>query len=784
MAVQILGLRPYTDRRGKERKAEKFFERGWRADSVPELFQNIEAIISQIPEEERWNLYYTAATCEEQKSADEKGRKFVSQEILPVDVDGIDVDRLDEYVTVVCKELDVDKTKIGIVFSGNGLQFILKLDESFNDVSYFDTNRHLYKAMCGKINQSLFAHGLEGNADTSVFSGARLLRLPMTKNVKPNKPVRDAYIMNGEISNEGFSLEDVTGLPKVLEGEHIHPRAFIRLAEPDPIGVQENCEFLKYCYNNQGTISEPQWYAMLSVIGRLPDGERLVHEYSKNHPQYSPEDTHYKYKQALEASGPRKCESIDTLWDGCNDCAFFGTCTSPIMLRSESYIGTKDTGFYDVTINAKTGAESRKPNYDDLVKYFDKEHEYTTMEIANIVHTYDGMKWKDISRNRIHNFSEVNFDPSPNNQMCNEFEAKLKRTKLRNQDWYQCDGFINFQNGVLDLDNNTLIEHSSEYGFKYVLPFDYDPTADCPMFKKFLQDVTLDRPDLIDLLVEFMGYSLANVDPQLGQKALILYGDGSNGKSVFIEILRALAGTDNYSTLSMGSEVNKLENRYQLQGKLFNVSEETPNNAMVESSVFKALVSGGEVQARKLYCDAFSMRNYAKIIMACNELPRSSDMSHGMLRRLLIVPFNATFTKENRDIHIVSKLKEELSGIFNLAILGLNRFKVQDGFTESETVEHEIDNYVNDNDTVQNFILDHCNTLPTTEVSVSKLYSSYAFFCENGNLVPLNKIRFGKRIKQILTRMYGKDMTDRKVVHGVRQRIYRGIGLLDQGSRF
>jgi putative DNA primase/helicase len=779
MAVQILGLRPYVDRRGKERKAEKFFENEWRAPSVQHLFKNIDSIIDQIPEEERWNLYYTAAICKE-----EKGRIFETQSILPIDIDGIDVNRLEEYVTVVCNELELKRDEIGIVFTGNGLQFIIQLDEEIDDVGFFDSNRHLYKAMCGKINQALFAHGLEGNADTSVFSGARLLRMPNTENIKPNKPRRTAYIINDNICNTGFSLEDCTGLPKVLEGEHIHPRAFIRLPDPDPVGVQEQCEFIKYCYNNQANISEPQWYAMLSIIGRLPEGERLVHDYSKDHPQYSPEDTHFKYKQAIEASGPRKCENIDTLWDGCRDCSNYGKCTSPIMLRSESYIGTKDTGFYDVTINPKSGAETRRPNYDDLVKYFKSKHEYATMEIANIVHTYDGKKWMDISRNKIHNFSEVNFDPSPSNQMCMEFEHKLKRTQLRDQDWFQCDGYINFQNGVLHLDNNELLEHSSEFGFKYVLPFDYDPTADCPQFKQFLKDVTLDRTDIQKVLVEFMGYSLTGIDPQLGQKALILYGGGSNGKSVFIEILRALAGQDNYSTLSMGNEVNKLENRYQLQGKLFNVSEETPTNAMVDSSVFKALVAGGEVQARKLYCDPFSMRNYAKIIMACNELPKSSDMSHGMLRRLLIVPFNATFTKENRDIHIVNKLKEELSGIFNLAMVGYNRFISQSGFTDSHTVEEEVKNYVDENDTVQNFILDNCTVADSAIVPASKIYTAYSFYCDNGNMKPLNRIKFGKRLKQILQMKYRNDMTDRQMINGMRQRVYKGIGLMEQGGSY
>lgn len=779
MAVQILGLRSYTDRRGKERKAEKFFEQGWRAPSVPELFRDIDFYINQIPEDERWNLYYTAADVKE-----EKGRIFVEQEIIPIDVDDIDVSRIDDYVTVVCQELGIKKEQTGIVFSGNGLQFVIGLSNKFTDVKFFDKHRHQYKAMCGKVNQALYMHGLDGTVDVSVFSGARLLRLPNTFNRKPDKPERMAKLINGNIELVDFDMADKSGLPKVAEGQHIHPNAYAKFPEPDPKGVQENCEFLKWAYNHQADVTEPQWYAMLSIVGRLPDGQKLVHDYSRQHPKYDVDDTNYKYQQALDASGPRKCESISTLWDGCSSCPHWGGCSSPITLKSDDYIGTRDTGFYDIYVHPKTGAEKRTPNYDDLVKYFTKQNDYCTMDIASAVHVYNGRKWVDISRNVIHNFAEQNFDPSPSNSMCTEFEAKLKRTNIRNQDWFQVEGFINFQNGVLDLKTMEMHAHSPDYGFKYVLPFNYDPSANCPKFKQFLDEVTLERDDLKRVLVEFMGYSLAGVDPQLGQKALILHGDGSNGKSVFIEILRALAGEDNYCTLSMGNEVNKLENRYQLQGKLFNVSEETPTNAMVESSVFKALVSGGEVQARKLYCDPFSMRNYAKIIMACNELPRSFDMSHGMLRRLLIVPFNATFTKDNRDIHIVSKLKEELSGIFNLAMEGYERFIKQDGFSESAVVDQAVEDYVNENDSVQNFILDECMVHKTHMVPVNKLYMSYAFYCDQSKLKPLNKLLFGKRMKQILNHTYGKDMTDRDTVHGVRQRIYRGIGLLEQGGAY
>lgn len=779
MAVQILGLRTYTDRNGKEKKAERFFEKNWRTESVEFLFRNIEHIIPSIPEDERWNLYYTAASCKETK-----GRILEHQDVIPFDIDDIDITKLDEYIRIICGELELNPKNTGIVFSGNGLQFIVGLEQAITDVGFFDRERHLYKAICGKINQALYMHGLEGKADTSVFSAARLLRLPMTLNRKPNKPEREARLLNNHIAPINFDLSEKTGLPKVVEGEHIHPKAYTKLPEPDPKGVLQGCDFLKYCWENASTISEPQWYAMLSIVGRLPDGNNLCHEFSKPHEGYDYDDTEFKYKQALEASGPRTCDNIDSLWDGCRNCPNSGRCKSPIMLRSAEFIATKDTGFYEMAVD-KNGMEKRgKPSYDDLVKYFSSINPYSTMEIANIVHIFDGKKWVDISRNKIHNFAEVNFEPTPNNQMCSEFESKLKRTNIQEQDWFHVEGLVNFNNGVLDLETMDILEHDPRNGFKYVLPFDYDPTADCPRFKQFLSDVTLKRNDLAYVLMEFMGYSLAGVDPNLGQKALILHGDGSNGKSVFIEILRALAGQDNYCTLSMGNEINKLENRYQLSGKLFNVSEETPTGAMVESSVFKALVSGGEVQARKLYCDAFSMRNYAKIIMACNELPRTSDLSHGMLRRLLIIPFDATFTSKNRDIHIVEKLKEELSGIFNLAMEGYRRFIRLQGFTPSKVVETAVANYVEDNDSVQNFLSDECIMEPDEVISSAKLYANYKFYCEQACLNPLNMIKFGKRMKQILLHTYSEDRSDRYSIEGRRVRGYKGITVHEAGGTY
>ena len=770
MAVQILGLREYIHpRTGKPTKKEAFFEAGWRALSVADLFANIEKVLDRIPDDEKWNIYYTAADCLEAK-----GRKLVKQDIIPIDIDDIDIADLEPYIAIVENITEVPRDKMGIVFSGNGLQFIIQLNDSIVEADYFDEHRGIYKAMAGRINQQMYLNGLVGTVDPSVFSKGRLLRLPFTINRKPNKPEREAKLLNGNIEYAGFDLWKASKIPYVQEGEHIHPRAVAKMPEPDPVGVLEGCDFLKYIKDNQDKISEPQWYAMLSIVGRLPEGGKLVHEYSKNHPDYHPDETDMKLEHALESAGPRTCDNINSLWDGCQACPNWNNCKSPIMLRTEEFIATKDTGFYEVVIDRNGQVKNRKPCYDDLVKWYIEQNDYCTMNSSSIVHIFDDKKWIDVTANDIHNFAEKWFDPKPTTQLCKEFEAKLKRTNLQEPDWFNVDGYINFSNGVLELETMTLGEHCSSYGFRYVLPFDYDPDATCPRFDQFIDEITVNDDELGKVLLEYMGYSLVGADPVIGQKALILHGEGSNGKSVFIEVLRALAGKNNYSTLSMGSEINKLENRYQLASKLFNISEETPTKAMMDSSIFKALVAGGEVQARKLYCDSYSMKNYAKIIMACNELPRTTDLSHGMMRRLLIIPFHATFTEETKDVHLVDTLKGELAGIFNRAMEGYQRFIDNNKrFTDAQAIKDSVEKYQAENDSIATWVEEETEQSSTWKVPFKEAYYNYRNYCDSMGLFCETSNKFAKQLYKRL----GQDSRVKYYHDGKQIRGIKGIRL-------
>jgi putative DNA primase/helicase len=754
LAIQILGLRPNP--RDPDRKTERFFEKGWRAPSVQALLADPDKYIEQIPEAERYNMYFTVADCAEERLPGEKGRRLVSQDIIPFDVDDVDVTVLEETAKVAVKAAGLIWEQTATLFSGNGIQFFVGLKAPIVSESYFDEQRHHYRAIVDKINKDLYNAGLRGHADPSVFSAARLMRLPNTWNKKPNKPERKALVMQPVIVPIDYRIEIISGIPVVSKDEQIAPQILKKYPRPDTEAVLDECKFLKWAGQNQQDVKEPEWFAMLSVTARLDDGRNLSHKMSQDFKGYSRVETDNKIDQSIDNSGPRTCKNIQSVWGKCAGCKHFGTeLVSPIMIRGPTYIRTQDTGFHTMGFDKSGNPKPGKPCYDDLRKFYEKTSKYITMMDSKIVYTWEKTHWVEMHQSQLENFAEENFKPKVESRGRSEFTSLLKCTNLRTLKWFSetTEKKINFQNGVLDMDAKELLPHSHEYGFRNVLPFDYDPEATAPRFEKFLEEITQGRQDLADILMEYAGYALSN-DRYWEHKALTCVGEGRNGKSTFSGILEALAGEDNCTGINLG-DLYKPENRYQLVGKLFNVSEETKFNALVDSSLFKSLSSGVSINVKKLYAQPYTVKNNCKMIVLCNELPSSRDVTHGLLSKFLIVPFDAQFDGATNDKFVLEKLLKELPGIFNLALVGYKRLHAQNGFTSSVHSTKARDDFQLENDpvTAWKFEVDFKVTDQDDSFSImSEMYSSYSDLCIKSGHKPITNNAFFRRLKQSIPR--------------------------------
>jgi P4 family phage/plasmid primase-like protien len=183
-------------------------------------------------------------------------------------------------------------------------------------------------------------------------------------------------------------------------------------------------------------------------------------------------------------------------------------------------------------------------------------------------------------------------------------------------------------------------------------------------------------------------------------------------------------------------ELQSEQNRYELVGKFFNMSEETPNRKSLDSSTFKNLVSGGEFMIKVVYKTPFKHKNKTKVILACNELPEIEDNTHGMFRRLLIVPFDACFTG-HEVFDMEDRLERELPGIFNLIIEGYQQLIANGGFVIPKEVEDEVSDYRLHSDDVYYYLSKHITkqafgdpTVILNTTTYEDLYDKYSAFSE------------------------------------------------------
>jgi len=276
------------------------------------------------------------------------------------------------------------------------------------------------------------------------------------------------------------------------------------------------------------------------------------------------------------------------------------------------------------------------------------------------------------------------------------------------------------------------------------------------------------------LLLEFAGYAFSN-DKCVYAKALILLGDGTNGKSTFLNVLTELAGEGAYSSLS-AKHFSKETYLVQLEGKLFNLAEETPTGAFVDSSEFKNIVSGGSTIVRKMYKDAYTTRLNAKLMMAANDLPRTSDATKGFLRRLLIVPFDVEFSTAagNKDVDIEIKLFKELPGILNRIIEGYRRLSAQKGFTDSNVVKEAVYAYRDSIDNIHSYVRDQLIIKDYSDpgkTEFNKIYQDYVKYCDESRAKPVERPILSRKlrsyIKDYKTRIRRRGKHRVTYLHGV-----------------
>lgn len=390
-----------------------------------------------------------------------------------------------------------------------------------------------------------------------------------------------------------------------------------------------------------------------------------------------------------------------------------------------------------------------------------KEHNWNLCKNLDFIYLYNGCYWSEIDKEAFQKFlgeASEKMGVTKFSARFYEFRKKLFEqfltssylpTPIQNKEKV-C---INLSNGTFEISNKETILrpfNSSDF-LTYQLPFEYNKDSIAPMFNAYLDKVL---PDIgkQKILAEFLGYVfIKNGGNSIKiEKALILFGSGANGKSVFFEIVNALLGSNNVSSFSLQSLTDeKGYHRAKIANKLVNYASEI--NGKLEASIFKQLVSGEPVEARLPYGHPFHITQYAKLIFNCNELPKDVEQTEGFFRRFCIIIFDITIDEKDQDKELHSKIIEnELSGVFNWVLEGLSRILKQKDFTKCEAVEQALKNYRIDSDSVKQFIIENGYEKSTTDTILFKdLYDEYKIFCVEDGFKQVQKVNFRKRLASI-----------------------------------
>lgn len=325
------------------------------------------------------------------------------------------------------------------------------------------------------------------------------------------------------------------------------------------------------------------------------------------------------------------------------------------------------------------------------------------------------------------------------------------------------------KNGVLDVRTLELTSFSHEYYIFNALPVVYDPNAECPRFNKFLPEVAPPEKDRL-LLQEHGGYCL--LKDNRFQKALMLTGKKQNGKGTFLRTLRAmLGGKPNVSALPLQilSDSNYRFYASHLYGKMANICDDLPARKLKETDMFKKIVAGDTTTGEFKFRPPFDFEPYAKLLYSANQLPELPKDVEAFLVRWNMVEFPNSFLPGDpkRDPQLIEKLTtpEELSGVLNWCLEGLQRLLEQNGFTVGDTLEEQEDRWIVEGDSVKAFYERCTEEQIGGHIEKTEAYNAYITFCKKHKVTPLVRRRFTSEFRDASKADSGfKDDADGKSV--------------------
>ena len=309
---------------------------------------------------------------------------------------------------------------------------------------------------------------------------------------------------------------------------------------------------------------------------------------------------------------------------------------------------------------------------------------------------------------------------------------------------------IAFKNGVLNVADDTFTDFSPEYVITNKIPHNYNPDAKSELLDRVMNKLACGDENVYKLLYQAIGYCFYRRNEL--RKSFFLLGEKRNGKSTFLDMVGNLLGEDNTANLDL-CEIGDRFRTAELTGKLANIGDDINDEWVSNTATFKKVVSGDVVTAERKGKDPFKLRSFAKFFFSANSLPRlgRGKDSSAVLDRLVIIPFDAKFSKDDADYDpfIKYKLRGEdvMEALIAQAVPALREVLVEQEFATCERIKRNIEEFEISNNPILEFYeeLDEADYL---NEPVKNVYQRYTSFCFSNNLQAMSAIEFQKQMKK------------------------------------
>ena len=313
---------------------------------------------------------------------------------------------------------------------------------------------------------------------------------------------------------------------------------------------------------------------------------------------------------------------------------------------------------------------------------------------------------------------------------------------LTQEDLNADENIINFQNGLLQISGSstTLLPHSPDVLSTIQIPCNWhEEEVPTPVFDKYIDTLTNGDSAIKQLLLEFMGVAISNVQGWRTKKSLFLVGDGNTGKSQLKSLTERLLGKGNF----IGIDLSEIEARFgtgAIYGKRLAGSSDMSFMSISELKTFKR-ISGGD----SIFCEFKGQQpfesTFAGLLWFCmNKLPRfSGDTGQWVYDRIMIVNCPNVIPVEQQDKQLLDKMYAEKEGIVQKCVKAL-QWVINNGykFTEPESVSAARASYQEVNSTVLTFAEECLCPWPTGTVgdfscTTGSIHKVYCAWCKDNN---------------------------------------------------